>query len=191
MWNQPSHPAADCQRHDGLGYVDLMCFSAQMYVENDGRPVALVLGALVRPGGVPSPSLKRRALCAADLWHRGEIRAILVSGGGAVGETEAEVALRLCHAAGVPSEVLFAEVRARNTFENLQLSLPLLDQLGRGPMILVTDRYHAARALMTARHFGLQAQVSCPARPLSAGIVRAWLRETAALPVYWWRLRRR
>ena len=63
----------------------------------DMRPVALVLGAAVWPGGRPSPTLRRRALKAAALWHEGQVRAIIGCGGvGRHPPSEAEVIRALC-----------------------------------------------------------------------------------------------
>ncbi|KUF09788.1 YdcF family protein [Pseudoponticoccus marisrubri] len=151
------------------------------------RPVALVLGAAVWPGGVASPSLSRRALHAADLWHAGHIGAIIASGGeGRHGPAEAEVIAGLCHAAGVAPEALHLEPRATTTEENIRLSLPLLEALGHPPVVLVTERYHAPRALLVARRAGLSARADWPpATPLpSRRALSLRLREAGAFAWY-------
>ena len=48
---------------------------------SDPLPVALILGALVRPDGSPSVTLRRRAEHGARLFHAGRVGAVLASGG--------------------------------------------------------------------------------------------------------------
>lgn len=151
---------------------------------------ALVPGAAVRPGGAPSPALDRRARQAAVLWHRGEVRGIILSGGIKTHPpTEAEVMAQVCRDADVPQAALFLEPKARTTEENMLFSRPILDQLGSRKVVITTDRYHAARALLVARRAGLCARASCPSLTGApwGRVVRAWLREAVALGWYWLR----
>ena len=71
--------------------------------------------------------------------------------------------------------------------ENIAFGLEMSD--ARGPILLITDGYHAPRACATARALGVQARASCPQhkpRP------RTYLREGAAwLKFLWWRGLRR
>lgn len=152
------------------------------------KPVALVLGAAVRPGGEPSPALARRARHAAGLWHAGEVRALVLSGGvHRFPPSEAEVMARVCRAEGIPATALHLETAALTTEDNIRLSLPLLAALGATEIVIVTDRYHAARARLVARRAGVRARTSCPrltgAPPWR--VARAWLREALALAWYW------
>jgi uncharacterized SAM-binding protein YcdF (DUF218 family) len=160
-----------------------------MMKETD-RPVALVLGAAVRPGGVPSPALERRALCAAVLWRDGTVRAVVLSGGvRAHPPSEAEVMARVCQSAGVPEPALFLEKEAMTTEENVLRARPLLTAMGAHQVVIVTDRYHAARASLVARRAGLRVSVTCP-RIVDATywrVARAWIREAVALCWYWLR----
>lgn len=148
-------------------------------------PVVLVLGAAVWPGGQPSPTLRRRALHGASLVLSGQARALIGCGGlGRHPPTEAEVILQLCAGAGVPASALHAEAASTSTEENLRLALPILARLGADRVILVTDRYHAPRALLIARSLGLQAQASCPPAQTGTHPLRralAWAREGAAI----------
>ncbi|WP_417210609.1 YdcF family protein [Antarctobacter sp.] len=156
----------------------------------DDRPVALVLGAAVRPGGVPSPALERRARHAAALWRDGHVRGLVLSGGERTHPpTEAEVMAQVCRDAGVPDAAMVLEPEASTTEENMRLARPILDALGAREVIVVTDRYHAARARLVARRVGLRARTSCP-RLTGAPVwrvARAWTREAVALVWYWLR----
>ncbi len=146
-------------------------------------PVALVLGAAVWEGGRASPSLRRRARHAATLWHAGQVRAIVVSGGvGLHPPSEAEVMAQVIVAAGVPDGAVFLEPQARNTRENIALSRPILNRIGASAVVIVTDGYHAPRARLLARRAGLRASSNCPVRDyrLTWPMLRLRLREAVA-----------
>lgn len=150
-----------------------------------GKPltVALVLGAAVWPGGVPSPTLRRRALHGAHLVASGRAGHVIGCGGlGRHPPTEARVIADLCRAAGVAA--VSEEAASTTTYENLRFALPLVARLGATRVIVVTDWYHAPRAWVLAWGMGLRARASCP--PLAGttfrGQLKPALREVAALP---------
>ncbi len=154
---------------------------------------ALVLGAAIWPGGQPSPTLRRRARHAARLYHAGAVTHIIGCGGpGRHPPAEAEAIARICLEAGVPAAALLREDTSTRTLENIARARPLLARIGAREAVIVTDRYHAPRAWLTARALGLRARVSCPApRGTSRrALARSWLREAAAilaLPLTLWR----
>jgi len=141
------------------------------------RPrVALVLGAAVWAGGVPSPTLARRATHAAALYRAGDADAILGCGGlGRFPPTEAAVITALCRAEGVPASALFEENESTTTRENLRYALPILKRLNATAVIIVTDPYHAPRARLIAHQLGLDARTDCP--PWRSIGPRQWLRH--------------
>ncbi len=129
-----------------------------MTEEND-RPVALVLGAAVWPGGVPSPVLARRARAGAALWLTGRVRAVVGCGGvGVHGPSEAAVIAQLCAEAGVPEAALRLEDRSTNTRENLAFARPVLEELAASHVLVVSDGWHLPRALLLARRQGIAAK---------------------------------
>ena len=155
---------------------------------------ALILGAAVWEGGVPSPTLRRRTLHAVGLWHRGEVTWLIPCGGpGRHMPTEAEAMRELLLAVGVPSEAIQVEDRSTNTHENIALALPILRALQVNEAVIVTDATHAPRARLIARGLGLPAVTSSP--PLWGGhlptTLRQALREVPATALAVWRLRRR
>ncbi|MBL3563894.1 YdcF family protein [Rhodovulum sulfidophilum] len=139
----------------------------------------LVLGAAMRGAGRPGPALIRRAEHAAALWQAAPETLVVTSGAGG----EAEAAAAICRAAGVPPERLICESAARSTAENIAFCRPILARSGICRVTLVTDGYHAPRALFLARRAGLSADASCPARPPGPPGRRALalLREGAAI----------
>lgn len=154
--------------------------------------VAIVLGAAVRPDGSPSPALLRRATTAASLYLDGQVDQIIASGGvPRAGRSEAQVISEICEQAGVPTAAILIEDTSSNTLENIRNSKDFLTPAAQ--VVLVTDRYHAFRARMTAREFGLSPDSISPAlRPTSFDrIIRGYLREIAAVLLYLMRRARR
>lgn len=154
--------------------------------------VILILGAAVWADG-PSPTLRRRTLHAAALYHAGQVSHIIPCGGiGRHPPAEALVMRDLLIGAGVPDDRIIPEATSTTTQENIRHALPLLRQLGATDVLIVTDRYHAARARLTARRMGLHANSASP--PLKGSHpgqqMRSFLREGPALLIYWWRLPR-
>lgn len=147
--------------------------------------VAIVLGAAVRPDGSPSPALLRRARAAAGLYGDGKVSKIIASGGvPRAGRSEARVIGEVCKQAGVPTSAIMIEEASSNTLENIKYSKALLPPDAQ--VVLVTDRYHAFRARLTAREFGLTPECFSPAlRPNRIDrIIRGYLREAAAVLLY-------
>ena len=156
--------------------------------------VALILGAAVWQDGAPSPTLRRRTLHAAALWHRSEVQVLIPCGGlGRHPPTEAEVMRALLLSDGIPPEAIRLENRSRSTLENIRFALPILAGLGATRAVIVTDATHAPRARMIARRLGLSADSS--SLPLRGGhlrtILRQGLREIPATALALWRLRGR
>jgi uncharacterized SAM-binding protein YcdF (DUF218 family) len=150
------------------------------------KPTAIILGAAVWPGGVPSPTLKLRAEHGARLFLEGKVGGIIASGGiGRHPPAEAEVIWEVCTAMGVPADVIQMEDRSTTTARNLALSQPLLDD-PTGPVVIVTDLYHLPRARLVARRLGMRATGSAP--PLKGRspwrFAKMCLREVPALAWY-------
>jgi uncharacterized SAM-binding protein YcdF (DUF218 family) len=125
---------------------------------------ALVLGC---PPGI---AFERRLALVAALHRQGRVTRVVVSGRG-----EADWGVAWLRAAGLEPEALVPEPAARNTWENLRLSAPLL---GGGPFHLVTDAWHLPRALLSAQSLSLEARPVGATGPLS---VRAVAREGLAV----------
>ena len=76
------------------------------------RPVALVLGAGLRPDGTPSTYLTRRLDAARELYERGTVEVVLVSGDGSREDYDEPTAmLDWLVAHGVPAERVVRDSR--------------------------------------------------------------------------------
>jgi uncharacterized SAM-binding protein YcdF (DUF218 family) len=145
---------------------------------------AVVLGAMVRPDGRPSPALARRVAHAVGLAQRGVVRSLLMSGGPMAHPTPEAWAMRdLAIATGIAPDRIAVEDRSRNTIDNARLSAQVAEENGWRRLVVVTDLYHLPRALYVFRRFGVAAAGSGarPQRP-AAEWWAACAREALALP---------
>jgi uncharacterized SAM-binding protein YcdF (DUF218 family) len=154
--------------------------------------VGVVLGASVRPDGEAGPALLRRVAHAAALHRSGRVRWLLMSGGvGRRPPAEATLMREAALRAGVPDEAVLLDDRSRNTLENARFCREIIEAAGWRRILVVTDAYHLPRALYSFRRFGLRVDgEAVPGVPLDGEVIRAYLREMLALPVYLWRVER-
>jgi vancomycin permeability regulator SanA len=126
--------------------------------------VIIVLGAAVKPNGIPSNALLRRVQHAVTLWKAGLAPRLLMTGGvGQFPPSEAEVMQAIAIKSGVPEEAILLESQGVSTLDSAQKCLQLLKKTNIGSLsqlkaIIVTDNWHMGRSLMTFRHVGLSAQ---------------------------------
>lgn len=141
----------------------------------DARPVALVLGAGLRRDGYPSMLLARRLDIAADLYHRGTVDAVLVSGA----DQEPVAMRRYLLAAGVPDAKIVGDDAGFRTWDSC---VRAREVYGVRSAIVVTQRFHLPRAVVLCTAAGIDAtgvgDASMQARGLAT--VYGWLREIPA-----------
>ena len=145
-----------------------------------GVEAALVLGAApIGPEGGPNRYFEYRLDAAALLWRAGKVRLLLLSG--APGEPEAMRAGLV--ARGVPEAALRLDDGGLRTRDSLQRARSLF---GQTRLIVVSQRFHLARALYLARAGGLDAW-GLEARDVDRAysIVTELRRYPSALRAYW------
>jgi uncharacterized SAM-binding protein YcdF (DUF218 family) len=133
----------------------------------------VVPGARVLPDGAPSPALRRRVDGAVALWRQGVAPRIVVTGRGRGPASEAAVGARLAREAGVPDGAILLEETAHRTAANASRTAALLGR--RTPILVVTERWHGARARLWFRRAFDHADVigvPCPPGPTLRGAVR-------------------
>jgi vancomycin permeability regulator SanA len=116
-------------------------------------PVALVLGAGLRPDGSPSVYLTRRLDAARELYERGTVEVVLVSGDNAHADHDEPTAMRdwlVAH--GVPSS---AVVRDHAGFDTHDSCVRAHDVFGVDAAVVVTQDYHLRRALFSCAEAGI------------------------------------
>ena len=136
------------------------------YSNNDAiapLDAVVVLGAAVLEGGMPSPSLLRRARHGASLMLSGQARILIASGGtGPFPPSEASVIRRIALENGVSDHVIFVEEQSKNTVENALFCAELMSANNWLSAWIVSDRYHLFRAVTLFRYLGVQAAGSPP-----------------------------
>jgi uncharacterized SAM-binding protein YcdF (DUF218 family) len=111
-----------------------------------------------------------RYLAALTLAARFPGAVILFSGGGPGGRAEADMARAVFLGAGIAPGRLILEDRARSTWENATLSLPLRPPgTEAGPWLLVTSAFHVPRAVGSFCAAGWEGIVPWPADHRTAG----------------------
>jgi SanA protein len=178
----------------------LLLGAARLYTENYTRSrlhsvqeapssqVAIVFGAGLNRDGSPTPVLRDRVATGADLYFSGKVRKLLMSGDnrfeyynepGAM----AEYAISL----GVPQEDIVLDYAGRRTYDTCYRARHIFEVENA---ILVTQRYHLPRALLTCNALGVEAE-GTPADRRSYNRVSysRWLvREVGANLVALWEL---
>jgi SanA protein len=149
------------------------------------RPVALVLGAGLWPDGSLTPILADRVATAAELYQAGKVQKLLCSGDNRFedyNEPQAmkDYAVRL----GVPGEDVVLDYAGRRTYDSCFRAQAIF---GVERAVVVTQRFHAARALYTCEALGLDTvAITADRRVYSAERV-VWLaREYLAVLLAWW-----
>lgn len=124
----------------------------------------LVLGAGVREDGSPSNMLEDRLLTALALYRAGVSDTILVSGDhGSLAYDEVGTMKRYLVENGVPSDRVFMDHAGFSTYDSLYRAEAVF---GAKTLVVVTQEYHCARALLVARSRGIEC-LATPAPVLS------------------------
>jgi vancomycin permeability regulator SanA len=118
-------------------------------------PVALVLGAQVDPGGIPSPFLAARLDIARHLLADGKVRVILVSGDhGHWNYDEPDAMLRWLVDHDVPARKVVLDYAGFDTYDSCARAHRIF---GVNRAIVVTQTYHIPRAVTLCRRLGVDA----------------------------------
>ncbi|WP_029290822.1 vancomycin high temperature exclusion protein [Cellulomonas sp. HZM] len=117
-------------------------------------PVAIVLGAGLRPDGSPSTYLRRRLDAGAALYDQGKVNVILVSGdNGTVQHDEPTAMKDYLVAHGVPADRVVADFAGFDTHDSCVRAHTVF---GVDDAVVVTQDYHLPRALFSCRAAGMR-----------------------------------
>lgn len=118
------------------------------------RPVAIVFGAGV-VGNQPTPFLARRLDVALDLYRRGKVTVLLVTGDNSSPDYDEPTAMRdYLTARGVPADRIVRDFAGFDTWESCVRAKKVF---GVGSATLVTQDFHLPRALTLCRSAGIDA----------------------------------
>ena len=137
----------------------------------------LVMPALIL-GCRPGPGLERRVHAGVELYRRGLMTTLVVSG-----YNEAQFACDAAVKQGIPKHRIIMEHQARSTMENLMLSR---ESLTETPFWLVTDRWHMPRVMWACKDLAMRPS-PYPVEHQSPPHIRARIiaREGLSVVHYW------
>ncbi|MBV9159479.1 MAG: YdcF family protein, partial [Candidatus Kaiserbacteria bacterium] len=118
-----------------------------IYIRTDDVPktdVAIVLGASVLRG-MPSPVLEERAHTAVDLYLKGKVKKILVTGdNSALSHDEVTPVRKYLLSAGIPAKDIFLDHAGFDTYSSMYRAHAIF---GATSATVVTQDFHVPRAL--------------------------------------------
>jgi len=118
--------------------------------------VALVLGTSARlKGGGDNPFFAGRMAAAAELYRAGKIRHLILSGDNREARYDEPSSMRDALAKlGVPLDAMTLDYAGFRTLDSFARAKKVF---GVDRLIIVTDDFHSPRAVLLARHFGIDA----------------------------------
>jgi SanA protein len=149
------------------------------------RPVAIVLGAGLWADGSLTPVLADRVAAAADLYHAGRVQKLLCSGDNRfVNYNEPQAMLERAVRLSVPEEAVVLDYAGRRTYDSCYRARAIF---GVERVVIVTQRFHAARALYLCDALGVDGVVIVADRQEYTDRRIIWeTREYLALALAWW-----
>lgn len=119
-------------------------------------PVAIVFGAGVRADGTVSAILEDRLLAAVDLYARGVVDTLLLTGDHSNDDyDEVDAMKRFVVARGVPAPAVAIDPHGVDTFSSVARARRVY---GYDRAVLVSQAYHLPRALFLAERVGIDCE---------------------------------
>lgn len=145
-------------------YIDNISYTSDRWtIKKSKKNIAVVLGAAVWTGNIPSPTLSSRVDKALELLEEGFVGKIVFTGGKAPGELpEAEVAYQYARVKGVDKSKVIIETSTSSTTDQIKWikNNLLKDGKSSAEIILISDSYHLPRAIEISKFFNLDVKVA-------------------------------
>lgn len=163
-------------RSHGLIYTQIDALPA--------RQIGLVLGTSPRVvRGQPNLHFESRMDAAAQLYHAGKVRHLLVSGDNRRANYNEPVAMRTALIArGVPPDAITCDFAGLRTLDSVVRAHRIF---GATQLTIITQGYHQARALTIARHEGMDAIGFASGEIPRRYSIRTEIREVLARAFTW------
>lgn len=172
----------------GILYNRIIRFEGMSVDRAEHADVGIVLGASLW-NDRPSPGLRERLDLALTLYEAGVYSRIIVTGGldaGGATITEAEGMRNYLVENGVPADVIKLEDASRSTYENLKYAQRIMDEENWRTAVIVTHRYHGARAADIAAALGYEQVQVGAADTKVMNLAYHQARETLAFVKWQW-----
>ena len=151
-----------CDLRISYGVDDRVYTSSAIIPE---APVALLLGTAKTFQGYPNAFYTRRIEAAAELYHSGKVRGILISGdNGRSDYNEPEDMREDLILSGVPPEFITLDYAGFRTLDSI---VRAKEVFGQSRLTIVSQRFHVERALYLAKEHGIDAIGYVAGDPLS------------------------
>ena len=156
---------------------------------------AVVFGAKVYSDGRPSSALIERLETAIDLYEKGYVRRLVMTGAADPnGQSEPDVMRSYALKRGIPEGSIEVDREGYNTRASARGCARLAGDLGLKSLLCVTQYFHCARVKMAFERQGLECYTvpTCSLKKEIPGLSRKLaregfflLREAVAFPFYW------
>ncbi|MBE0571807.1 MAG: YdcF family protein [Ignavibacteriaceae bacterium] len=147
-----------------LIYIDNVGYASGRWILNKNKKnIAVVLGAAVWSGNIPSPTLSSRVDKALELLEKGFVGKILLTGGKAPGELpESEVGYEYARVKGVDTSKVIIENSTSSTTGQIRWieNNLLADDNSFEDIILISDAYHLPRAIEISKFYNIDIKVA-------------------------------
>jgi vancomycin permeability regulator SanA len=155
---------------------------------NKKGDIAVVLGAAVWKNNKPSTTLSGRLNAVSELYKKGLINKIQLTGGNAPGElTEAEVAFLYLKKLNIPNDVILLEKKTSSTTEQISyIKNELINRKDYKKIIIVSDKYHFKRIMEICKFYNIEVELVASRVIFSFKDLMFYkLREGIALCIFW------
>lgn len=167
-----------------VGDVQLKYLKKITSLDQAKAQAAMVLGASVKADGTPSDALRDRLLVGLALYQDRAVDKILITGDdGAFRRDEIQVMKKFLLDNQVPEADILVDGQGYRTYESCKNAVK---KFGLQSAVIVTQRFHMARALYLCENLGLKSQgVTSDLQKYQRGFY-FWLRDLAASLKAWW-----
>lgn len=150
----------------------------------DGRHV-VVLGKRLR-NNIPDHDYRLRLARAVELYRAQKTRTFYLLGGrtGDAEISESEAGQQYLQAEGIPSALIELEQTSRNTLENIR-QLSIHHAIPSQRIVLISNRYHLARAKTMARQFGYTIEACAAEQKQTAGFMDIIMYLMEGIHLHW------
>ena len=162
--------------------------NGRMFHAEEAPPskAAIVFGAGLYKDGSPSPVLKDRVATAVDLYQKGKVEKILMSGDNRFVDYNEPASMKAyAISLGVPEDVIVLDYAGRRTYDTCYRAREIF---GLKEALLVTQKFHLPRAIFTCSVLGVDVNgVIADLRDYHAHSRQFWIvREIPATLVAVW-----
>jgi len=149
---------------------------------------AIVFGAGLQRDGTPSPVLKDRVSTAVQLYQKGKVEKILMSGDNRFADYNEPAAMKTYAVGlGIPEEAIVLDYAGRRTYDTCYRAREIF---GLDEALLVTQKFHLPRTIFTCTGLGMKVNgVTADLREYHTNSLWYWnLRELPATLVAVWQV---